>query len=162
MEGHKTKAEGFPAGLLRQEWLDSRSAVWSDACWRAKTQADSWGGTQNARRGRVVPMERGQEPSRSGWRSEGVGLEDLLRSCALERRVVEAIVHGRYTPSPQQRQRLATALGVRTGADLLGAYGNGRTHPRAWAAGSAEAREFSRGADMDSPNIAVLCEQHRN
>lgn len=47
------------------------------------------------------------------WMAERhLSLEDLLRSSSLERKVVEAIVHGRYTPSPQQRQRLAAALGV--------------------------------------------------
>jgi len=39
-------------------------------------------------------------------------LESLLEASALERRVLRAIVEGRYTPSPQQRQRLAVALGV--------------------------------------------------
>jgi hypothetical protein len=47
------------------------------------------------------------------WTAEqGLGLEHLLDSSGLERRVVEAIVQGRYTPSPQQRQRLAAALGI--------------------------------------------------
>ena len=36
----------------------------------------------------------------------------LVATSGLEQRVVEAIVHGRYTPSPQQRERLAAALGV--------------------------------------------------
>jgi transcriptional regulator with XRE-family HTH domain len=39
-------------------------------------------------------------------------LEDLLETTGLERKVLDAIIHGRYTPSPQQRQRLAQALGV--------------------------------------------------
>jgi hypothetical protein len=42
----------------------------------------------------------------------GLGVERLVESAALDRRVVEAIVAGRYTPSPEQRQRLAAALGV--------------------------------------------------
>jgi ribosome-binding protein aMBF1 (putative translation factor) len=42
----------------------------------------------------------------------GLGLEELVASSALDDQVVRAIVHGRYTPSPQQRQRLAAALGV--------------------------------------------------
>lgn len=47
------------------------------------------------------------------WMSErNLGMDDLVRSCALDRKIVEAIVHGRYTPSPQQRQRLSNALGV--------------------------------------------------
>ena len=36
----------------------------------------------------------------------------IVAESALEERVVEAIVRGRYTPSPQQRQQLAAALGV--------------------------------------------------
>jgi ribosome-binding protein aMBF1 (putative translation factor) len=47
------------------------------------------------------------------WMAErGVGVAELVEASALDKRVVEAIVHGRYTPSPQQRQRLATALRV--------------------------------------------------
>jgi len=36
----------------------------------------------------------------------------LVEASGLETKVVEAIVRGRYTPSPQQRQRLAAALEV--------------------------------------------------
>jgi transcriptional regulator with XRE-family HTH domain len=36
----------------------------------------------------------------------------IVAASGLEERVVEAIVRGRYTPSPQQRQQLAAALGV--------------------------------------------------
>jgi hypothetical protein len=47
------------------------------------------------------------------WMTErGIGLGQLLEATGLDRKVIEAIVHGRYTPSPQQRQRLAMALGV--------------------------------------------------
>ena len=47
------------------------------------------------------------------WMAErGLGLPELVEASGLERRVVEAIVAARYTPSPQQRQRLAAALGV--------------------------------------------------
>jgi len=47
------------------------------------------------------------------WMTElGLGLDDLVAASHLDRRVVEAIASGRYTPSPDQRQRLATALGV--------------------------------------------------
>jgi hypothetical protein len=54
-----------------------------------------------------------QVKSVSDWMTErGLGLAELVEASALDRRVVEAIVHGRYTPSPQQRQRLADALGV--------------------------------------------------
>lgn len=47
------------------------------------------------------------------WLAErGLPLAELVEATALDQRVVEAIAHGRYTPSPQQRQRLAAALGV--------------------------------------------------
>jgi hypothetical protein len=47
------------------------------------------------------------------WMAEqGLTIERVVELSALEPRVVEAIVHGRYTPSPQQRQALAAALGV--------------------------------------------------
>jgi hypothetical protein len=47
------------------------------------------------------------------WMAErGMDLPALIDASALDKRVVEAIVAGRYTPSPQQRQRLAAALGV--------------------------------------------------
>ncbi len=42
----------------------------------------------------------------------GMDLDALVNASGLEKRVVEAILHNRYTPSPQQRRRLATALGV--------------------------------------------------
>jgi hypothetical protein len=42
----------------------------------------------------------------------GLDLAGLVEASALDKRVVEAIVAGRYTPSPQQRQRLAAALRV--------------------------------------------------
>lgn len=48
-------------------------------------------------------------------------LESLLQRSGLEKRVVEAIVHDRYTPSPEQRQRLAAALGINV-ADIV--WGN--------------------------------------
>lgn len=47
------------------------------------------------------------------WMAErGITLPELVSSSALDRRVVEAIVACRYTPSPEQRERLAIALGV--------------------------------------------------
>lgn len=47
------------------------------------------------------------------WMTEkGLSLDDLVRASALEPKVVTAIVAGRYTPSPKQRQTLAQALGV--------------------------------------------------
>jgi hypothetical protein len=39
-------------------------------------------------------------------------LPALIAATRLEDRVVTAIVHGRYTPSPEERQRIAAALGV--------------------------------------------------
>jgi transcriptional regulator with XRE-family HTH domain len=57
------------------------------------------------------------------WMSErGIGMDQLLDASGLDRKIVEAIVHGRYTPSPQQRQRLAAALGLTSG-DI--AWGHG-------------------------------------
>jgi transcriptional regulator with XRE-family HTH domain len=47
------------------------------------------------------------------WMAErGLSLAQLVEATGIERRVVEAIINIRYTPSPQQRQRLAAALGV--------------------------------------------------
>jgi hypothetical protein len=47
------------------------------------------------------------------WMAElGIDVGKLVDASGLERRVVEAIVACRYTPSPEQRGRLAAALGV--------------------------------------------------
>jgi hypothetical protein len=47
------------------------------------------------------------------WMAErGIDLPALVAASNLDKRVVEAIVHGRYTPSPEQRRRVAAALGV--------------------------------------------------
>ena len=47
------------------------------------------------------------------WMTDrGLSLDTLVAASRLDSRVVEAIVQGRYTPSPDQRQRLAAALGV--------------------------------------------------
>jgi transcriptional regulator with XRE-family HTH domain len=47
------------------------------------------------------------------WMAErGISLAELVEQSGLDRRVVEAITRGQYTPSPQQRQRLAAVLGV--------------------------------------------------
>jgi hypothetical protein len=47
------------------------------------------------------------------WMAERrLDLAALVAASALDDRVVEAIVQGRYTPSPEQRRRLAAALGV--------------------------------------------------
>jgi transcriptional regulator with XRE-family HTH domain len=42
----------------------------------------------------------------------GISLADLIAASGLDRRVVEAIAAGRYTPSPEQRRALAAGLGV--------------------------------------------------
>jgi transcriptional regulator with XRE-family HTH domain len=47
------------------------------------------------------------------WMAERVlTVAALVDATGLDKRVVEAIVHGRYTPSPDERQRIAAALGV--------------------------------------------------
>ncbi len=45
-------------------------------------------------------------------KDRGVAVEALLAATGLDRKVLDRIVHGHYTPSPEQRQRLAAALGV--------------------------------------------------
>jgi hypothetical protein len=44
--------------------------------------------------------------------ARGVILLDLAAASGVDSRIVEAIVQCRYTPSPEQRQRLAAALEV--------------------------------------------------
>jgi hypothetical protein len=51
---------------------------------------------------------------------QGMALEDLLASSGLDKKVLTAIMNGRYTPSPQQRQRVATALGIEAEQILWG------------------------------------------
>jgi transcriptional regulator with XRE-family HTH domain len=47
------------------------------------------------------------------WMTErGISLLKLVEATGLDRRVVEAIALGRYTPSPEQRQSLSAALGL--------------------------------------------------
>jgi hypothetical protein len=54
-----------------------------------------------------------QVKSVAEWMAQqGIALVELVESSALDDRVVEAIVCCRYTPSPEQRRRLAAALGV--------------------------------------------------
>jgi hypothetical protein len=54
-----------------------------------------------------------QVKTASEWMAErGMGLAELVAASALDDRVAAAVVHGRYTPSPEQRRRLAAALGV--------------------------------------------------
>ena len=44
----------------------------------------------------------------------------LLRLCPLDKKVLTAILEGRYTPSPQQRQQIAAALGGETAQVAFG------------------------------------------
>jgi transcriptional regulator with XRE-family HTH domain len=47
------------------------------------------------------------------WMTDrGLTLPELIESTGLDKRVVEAIAAGRYTPSPEHRQRIAAALAV--------------------------------------------------
>jgi ribosome-binding protein aMBF1 (putative translation factor) len=47
------------------------------------------------------------------WIDErGIDLDSLAERCRLDRKVLEAIVAGRYTTSPRQREALAEALQV--------------------------------------------------
>jgi ribosome-binding protein aMBF1 (putative translation factor) len=49
----------------------------------------------------------------SGWMAErGMSLAELVEASRIDEHVVAAIANGRYTPSPQQRERLCAALGV--------------------------------------------------
>jgi transcriptional regulator with XRE-family HTH domain len=55
-----------------------------------------------------------QIKSLTEWMADkAISMEQLLAAAGLDRKVLAAIVHGRYTPSPQQRQRLAAVLGIR-------------------------------------------------
>jgi len=42
----------------------------------------------------------------------GIGVGQLVAAAGLDAKLVKAIVSGNYTPSPSQRQSLATALGI--------------------------------------------------
>ena len=42
----------------------------------------------------------------------GTSVEKLVEASGLDSKLVRAIASGNYTPSPQERQRLAAALGV--------------------------------------------------
>jgi transcriptional regulator with XRE-family HTH domain len=47
------------------------------------------------------------------WMAErGIDQDQLVEASGIDRRVVEAVACGRYTPSPQQRQRLSAVLKV--------------------------------------------------
>jgi transcriptional regulator with XRE-family HTH domain len=43
---------------------------------------------------------------------QGLSLEELVRRSGLEEDRVRAIVEGRWTPSPEERRRIAQALGA--------------------------------------------------
>ncbi len=62
----------------------------------------------------------------------GLAIHQLADLARLDKRVVEAMAKGQYTSSPQQRERLASALGVSTEEILWGSsvevdhmYGHG-------------------------------------
>jgi len=42
----------------------------------------------------------------------GTTLDQLIAAAGLDRKLVNAIVSGNYTPSPFERQRLAAAIGI--------------------------------------------------
>jgi hypothetical protein len=47
------------------------------------------------------------------WMAErGLTFAALLDAAALDRKVLQALIDGRYTPSPEQRRRVAAALSV--------------------------------------------------
>ena len=49
----------------------------------------------------------------SEWMAErAVGVAELVAATGLDEQVVKAVAAARYTPSPDQRRRLAAALGV--------------------------------------------------
>ncbi|MFN4259673.1 MAG: hypothetical protein ACK4RK_10265 [Gemmataceae bacterium] len=49
----------------------------------------------------------------SAWLAERrMSLDQLIAASSLERKIIQAILLNRYTPSPVQRQRVADALGV--------------------------------------------------
>jgi ribosome-binding protein aMBF1 (putative translation factor) len=64
--------------------------------------------------------------------ARGVSLNALAESAGVELHIVQAIAEGRYTPSPEQRAVLATALGISTAeiawghrAQISHVYGHG-------------------------------------
>lgn len=42
----------------------------------------------------------------------GMSVDQLVEAAGLDAKLVKAIVGGNYTPSPSERRRLATAIGV--------------------------------------------------
>jgi hypothetical protein len=39
-----------------------------------------------------------------------IDLDELVEATGVERRIIDAIAHQRYTPSPEQRERVSSAL----------------------------------------------------
>jgi transcriptional regulator with XRE-family HTH domain len=51
--------------------------------------------------------------SLADWMTEqSLTIPQLVEASGVEKRIVDAIAQGRYTPSPEQRRRLAAALNV--------------------------------------------------
>ena len=57
-------------------------------------------------------IQIGMKPIAQHMDETGVTLAELVEAAELDAAVVQAIVTGNYTPSPSQRQCLATALGL--------------------------------------------------
>lgn len=55
---------------------------------------------------------RAMKPIASYMEETGISMEQLIAAAGLEAKLVKAIVSGNYTPSPTERQRLASALSV--------------------------------------------------
>lgn len=53
-------------------------------------------------------------------RERSFSVAQLAEAAELDDRVAQAVAEGRYTPSPQQRQRIAQALGVDAAAIVWG------------------------------------------
>ncbi len=63
--------------------------------------------------GRAVNMENKRyERVAELLEREKLGLEWLVRSTGLERRIAESIARQRYASSPERRMRVARALGI--------------------------------------------------
>ena len=82
----------------------------------ATRKAGGWLSAWAATKASVLPATAAGGPAArlAEWMTDrGIAMEQLLDAAALDRKVLNAIIHGRYTPSPQQRQRVAAALGIR-------------------------------------------------
>jgi ribosome-binding protein aMBF1 (putative translation factor) len=44
---------------------------------------------------------------------QGMSVKDLAERSSLEKRIAQHIMEGQWTPSPQQRERIAATLGVK-------------------------------------------------